>query len=153
MVLSSTVSHELKTPISSIKMGLQLRSDDRIGSFNGEQKKLIEIIQGDCERVLKITGELLNLTQLESGNIQMNFVPTQPASIIQYAVNAVQVSASQKNLKLEITPPENLPSIHADPDKTAWVLINFLTSALRFAPEDSTIGVCAEQMKTPSNSL
>ncbi len=141
----ATVSHELKTPISSIKMGLKLLGDDRIGQSNDEQKKLIETIQGDCERLLKITGELLNLTQIESGNIQMNFKPTPPASIIQYAANAVLVQASQKRLKLEITASDILPPVQADPDKTAWVLINFLTNAARFAPEDSTVGVRAEQ--------
>ena len=141
----ATVSHELKTPISSIKMGLTLLSDDRIGQSNDEQKKLITTIQGDCERLLKITGELLNLTQIESGNIQMNIKPSHPSSIIQYATNAVAVQAQQKKLKLDVTIPDFLPPVQADPDKSAWVLINFLTNAVRFAPEDSTIGVRAEQ--------
>jgi PAS domain S-box-containing protein len=140
----ATVSHELKTPISSIKMGLTLLKDERIGSINPEQQKLIDTIQGDSDRLLKITGELLNLTQLESGNIQLNLKPTAPSSIIQYALNAVQVKAAAKQLNIVVSCPETLPSVLADPDKTAWVLINFLTNAIRFSPEDSTIDVSAE---------
>jgi signal transduction histidine kinase len=129
-------------------MGLTLLKDERIGSLNPEQRKLIDTIQGDSDRLLKITGELLNLTQLESGNIQLNLKPTAPFSIIQYALNAVQVTAAAKQLNIVVRCPETLPSVLADPDKTAWVLINFLTNAIRFSPEDSTIDVCAELIET-----
>src|SRR6202012_2386520 len=53
----ATISHELKTPIASIKMGLKLLEDDRIGTLNEEQKKLVENIKDDSQRLLRITGE------------------------------------------------------------------------------------------------
>jgi NtrC-family two-component system sensor histidine kinase KinB len=65
----ATVSHEFKTPISSIKMSLQLLEKDEIGKLNAEQRNLIHSIKDDATRLLKITGELLNMTQVESGNI------------------------------------------------------------------------------------
>lgn len=63
----STISHELKTPISAIMMSLQLLEDDRVGDLNEEQKELAQSIQDNSERLLNITGELLNMTQVESG--------------------------------------------------------------------------------------
>jgi len=67
-----TVSHEFKTPISSIKMGLQLLESNRIGELNAEQKNLVDGIKEDTQRLLKITSELLNITQIESGLMQLN---------------------------------------------------------------------------------
>ncbi len=72
----ATVSHELKTPISAIKMSLQLLEDERIGTANGEQKQLIQNIADEADRLLKITGELLNMTQVETGKIQLNLQPS-----------------------------------------------------------------------------
>jgi len=67
----SNNSHELKTPISSIKMSLKLLEDERIGKINEEQRKMINHIKDDTTRLLKISGELLDLAQVETGNIQL----------------------------------------------------------------------------------
>ena len=67
-----TVSHEFKTPIASIQMGLQLLENKQIGELNDEQTNLVSGIKEDSNRLLKITGELLNITQVESGSIQLN---------------------------------------------------------------------------------
>ena len=68
----ATISHELKTPISSIKLSLKLLSDERIGHLNQEQQQLIGNIMEDSQRLLTITGELLDLAQVETGHIQLN---------------------------------------------------------------------------------
>jgi nitrogen fixation/metabolism regulation signal transduction histidine kinase len=68
----STISHELKTPISAILMSLQLLTDNRVGGLNPEQKKLSDSIRENGERLLSITGELLNMTQVESGVLQLS---------------------------------------------------------------------------------
>ena len=67
----STVSHEMKTPISSILMSLQLLGDDRLGTLNGEQKQLVTSIKESSDRLLSITGELLNMTQIETGKLKL----------------------------------------------------------------------------------
>jgi len=63
----ATISHELKTPISAIKMSLKLLENEKVGSLNPEQNQLLENIKSDSQRLLNITGELLDLTQVESG--------------------------------------------------------------------------------------
>ena len=68
----ATISHELKTPIASIKMSLKLLEDERIGALNVDQKKFINDIKEDSQRLLTITGELLDLAQVETGNIKLN---------------------------------------------------------------------------------
>ena len=139
--LLATISHELKTPISSIKMSAKLIDDTRIGDLNGEQKDLIKNINEDADRLLRITGELLNMTQLESGNIQLKLQRVSPKDIIMDAVQAVQVQLEQKNLRLKTDCPENLPMVFADQDKTSWVLINLLTNAIKYSPEGSDVTI------------
>jgi PAS domain S-box-containing protein len=139
----ATVSHELKTPISSIKMSAQLLSDDRIGPLGHEQKELIQSIRDDADRLLKITGELLNMTQVETGNIQLKIQPSFPGTIIEQALQAVQFQANQKNISLINQTTDSLPLVMADSEKTVWVLINFLTNAIKYSPEGSEIEVQA----------
>jgi PAS domain S-box-containing protein len=140
----ATVSHELKTPISSIKMSAQLLNDTRIGSLNDEQQELIQSIRDDSERLLKITGELLNISQAETGQIHLNIHPVDPKKIITYAVDTMKKQASSKNIQINLNIPEQLPMVQADDEKTAWVLTNFLSNAVRYSYEQSTVTVSAE---------
>ena len=135
----ATIFHELKTPISSIKMSLKLLEDVRIGPLNPEQKKLITDIKGDSQRLLKITTELLDMTQVESGNIQFNIQEVSPVQIVDQAFSAVRSIADEKKINIEKKIPANLPLIKADADKTAWVLLNFLTNAIRYSHEGEKI--------------
>lgn len=135
----ATVSHELKTPISSIKMSLLLLRQQNTQSGNDEQQQLLESIEEDSNRLLKITGELLNMTQVETGNIQLNIQRNRPDEMIRYAADAVSSLAERKQIALRLELAPALPDIHADVDKTAWVLVNFLTNAIRYSPENSPV--------------
>ncbi len=137
----ATVSHELKTPIASIKFSLQLLERAETGSMNDDQKHLIESIKEDSQRLLKITGELLDISQLETGKIQLQIEKADPYNIINLALEAVKKQAENKNIEIKVISEENLPDIQADSEKTAWVLINFLTNAITYSPTDSKIKV------------
>jgi NtrC-family two-component system sensor histidine kinase KinB len=142
----ATISHELKTPISSIKMSLKLLKDNRVGSINTEQEQLVNHIKDDNDRLLKITSELLEISQVETGNIQLNFVPVDPMQIVDYAVSSIKVQAEQKQVKLEIIRDEALSKVQVDIEKTAWVLVNFLSNALRYSTEKSAIIIAVKSI-------
>jgi PAS domain S-box-containing protein len=146
----ATVSHELKTPIASIKLSLQLLENEKTGDMNDDQKQLVESIKDDSQRLLKITGELLNLSQLETGNIQLNIGKSNPHEIVKYAVEAVKVQADQKQIQLVIDANENLKNVKADAEKTGWVLINYLSNAIRYSSEKSTILI---KLKEENNQM
>ncbi|PIF33276.1 PAS/PAC sensor signal transduction histidine kinase [Flavobacterium sp. 9] len=143
----ATVSHELKTPIASIKLSLQLLQNTKTGDMNDDQKQLVESIKDDSQRLLKITGELLNLSQLETGNIQLNIEKSNPYAIVNYATEAVKVQADQKQIKLIIDADENLQNVKADSEKTGWVLINYLSNAITYSSEKSTIIIKLKEEK------
>jgi len=146
----ATVSHELKTPIASIKLSLQLLEQANTGKLNDGQRQLIDSIADDSQRLLKITGELLELSQVETGNIQLNIDKSDPQEIVNYAVEAVKVQAEQKQIEIVVESGEKLPQIKADHEKTSWVLINFLTNAIRYSAEGSKIWV---QLKTEQEKV
>jgi PAS domain S-box-containing protein len=144
----ATVSHELKTPISSIKMSLQLLENTSTGTINDDQKQLIDSIKDDSQRLLKITGELLELSQLETGNIQLNIEKSSPNAIAKYAIEAVKVQAEQKQIEIILEVDTTLSEVKADSEKSSWVLINFLTNAIRYSSENSVVTVKLKQEKT-----
>ncbi|MDI5887236.1 ATP-binding protein [Flavobacterium yafengii] len=135
----ATVSHELKTPIASIKLSLQLLEKPGTGKINEEQEQLIESIKEDSQRLLKITGELLDMAQLETGNIHLSIEKSNPYQMVKYAIDAVKVRADQKEIELIIDGEDELPDVKADSEKTGWVLINFLTNAITYSSNQSKI--------------
>ncbi len=143
----ATISHELKTPISSIKMSLKLLEDDRIGQVNTEQRQLLGNIDDDTRRLLQITGELLDMAQVETGKLNLNFGSTHPQNIVDYAVKAVKFTAEQKQVTISVSYEENLPEVRADLDKTTWVLINLLSNAIKYSHERSSVDLVVKRGK------
>ncbi|MBL7902362.1 MAG: HAMP domain-containing protein [Bacteroidia bacterium] len=137
----ATISHEFKTPISSIKLSLQLLNKHDIGHLNDEQKHLLTSINDDADRLLKITGELLNMAQVDSGNIQLAIGPSDPMEIVSYAIEANKMAAEQKKIKINVQRPEHLPKVLADTEKSAWVLTNLISNAIRYSYENSVIHI------------
>lgn len=136
-----TVSHEFKTPISSIQMGIQLLENAKTGNLNPEQKDLVTGIKEDADRLLKITSELLNVTQVESGSIQLKMTSTEIDKIVEYALKANKSAAELKQIKIVFDKEENLDFVFADHDKTAWVLTNLLSNAIRYSHENGEIKI------------
>ena len=111
----STISHELKTPIAAIMMSLQLLEDKRVGALNDEQEQLSKSIKENSERLLGITGELLNMTQVEAGKLQLMPKITKPIELF------------------------------VDSEKIAWVLTNLLSNAIRYSKENGRVVIGAKQ--------
>ena len=142
----STISHELKTPISAIMMSLQLLEDKRVGVLNGEQEQLSKNIKDNSQRLLDITGELLNMTQVEAGKLQMMPKITKPIELIEYAIKANQVQADKFNIQIEVEYPEDkIGKLFVDSEKIAWVLTNLLSNAIRYSPENGRVVIGARQ--------
>ena len=142
----ATISHELKTPISSIQMSLKLLEDKRIGETNSEQKQLIRSVKEDSERLLKITGELLNMTQVETGKIHLSIQQADVKEIIRYAIDATKTQAEQKKVLVEVHCPEDVQTVNADTEKTAWVLTNLISNAIRYSNDNSKVVVSAKSI-------
>lgn len=141
----STISHELKTPISAILMSLKLLDDNRVGEMNDEQKALSHSIRESSDRLLEITGELLKMTQVETGKLQLNPKITKPIELIDYAIKANRVQADRFGCHIEVEYPEKISKLFVDSEKIAWVLTNLLSNAIHYTPENGRIIIGAHQ--------
>ena len=142
----STISHELKTPIAAIMMSLQLLEDKRVGELNDEQEQLSKSIKENSERLLSITGELLNMTQVEAGKLPLMPKITKPIELIEYAIKANQVQADKFNIQIEVEyPEEKIGKLFVDSEKIAWVLTNLLSNAIRYSKENGRVVIGARQ--------
>ncbi len=137
----ATISHELKTPISSILLSLHLLENEKTGLLNKEQFALVDSCAEDANRLLKLTAELLNFTQVETGKIQLNILPSALCDMIKYAIAANKSFADQKGISFEVNMPEYLPHVMVDKEKTAWVLTNIISNAIRYSGEGLKIVV------------
>src|SRR6185369_15491856 len=89
----ATISHELKTPIASLQMCVKLLQDDRVGSLNEEQSTITKTLGDEVSRISKITNELLDLSQVETGNIKLSIKKADSADIVRLAAEAVKFPA------------------------------------------------------------
>lgn len=143
----SVISHELKTPLSAIMMSLKLLNDKRIGNMNEEQINLSKSIEDNSNRLLSITGELLKMTQVEAGGLQLNPKITKPIELIDYAINATRVLAERWGCNIEVEyPKEKIAKLFVDSEKIAWVVTNLLSNAIHYSPENSRIIIGARQI-------
>jgi two-component system, NtrC family, sensor histidine kinase KinB len=141
----ATISHELKTPLASSDFSLRLLEDERVGSLTTEQKELVQHLKDDNQRLLRILSELLDLSQVESGKIQLNLQPVAVTEIISKALAAVQNAAKEKNIQVKQQIAENLPVMLADAEKAGWIINNFLTNAIRYSAQNDHITIKAHQ--------
>jgi signal transduction histidine kinase len=135
----ATISHELKTPIASLQLGIKLLYDDRVGKLNEEQLNIVRTINDETVRLSRITSELLDISQVETGNIKLNLQKVDPLDIVNYALESVKFHAERKKVIIQTVFPDSLPPVRADRDKATWVLVNLLTNAIRYSPENGTV--------------
>lgn len=143
----ATISHELKTPLASSGFSIKLLEDERVGQLSAEQKDLIQNLKQDNQRMLRILSELLNMSQVEAGKIQLDIVEIIPEELADTAIHAVTNTAGQKNISIQKEYGKDLRKVFADHEKTGWVLNNFLTNAVKHSPENSTVTVSIRQVE------
>jgi NtrC-family two-component system sensor histidine kinase KinB len=141
--LISTVSHELKTPLTSVRMALYLLVEKTVGPLNEKQHDLVDTAREDADRLLRTLNDLLDLAKLEQGPTQLDLRPISPAKLVENAVYAVRESASAANITISTEIKPKLPEIRIDQQRVAYVFANFLTNAIKYSPEDTAIHVSA----------
>ncbi|WP_341695041.1 sensor histidine kinase [Flavobacterium arundinis] len=141
----ATVSHEFKTPISSMKMSLQLLENQKTGRLNAEQKNLVESIKDDTNRLLRTTGELLNITQVETGKTSLTVASCDVGTLVAESIESNKVQATAKNIQMETDVPLGFPEILADAGKTQWIISNIISNAIRYSYENSVVTIRAVQ--------
>jgi NtrC-family two-component system sensor histidine kinase KinB len=128
-----------------MKMSLQLLKNEQTGNLNEEQRSLVDSIKEDTERLLRTTGELLNITQVETGKTSLEIVSCELSALVDEAIEANKQQATAKQISIEYNAIVGLPEILADSQKTAWVISNLISNAIRYSYENSSIYISSKQ--------
>ncbi|AOY77953.1 HAMP domain-containing histidine kinase [Clostridium formicaceticum] len=146
----STVSHEFRTPLTSMSMGTGLLLEGIPGPLTENQKELVEAMKEDQERLKNLVNDLLDLSRIESGKIEMNIRGNELKKIVEESVKAFEHQAKDKNIELSYCIEENLPLVRADFNKVSWILINLIGNAMRYTPRDGSGKIQIEGKRTGS---
>jgi len=142
--LVATLSHELKTPLTSIAMAGELLEREK-DNLDPRRQELMEVIREETQRIRQLADGLLNLARGEAAAIAVSNVPLDFARLVAAVVEAFAIQAEQKRVRLAAHLSEPSLEAHGDPVKLSWVLSNLISNALRYTPSGGAIDVSAER--------
>ena len=132
---TSTVSHELRTPLASIKTAIDLVVKKMVGEINAEQEEVLGRAKNNVDRLKRLIDDILDLTKIESGKMQMNFLVNDINKIIQDVIEAQKDVAQSRELYLKTELNNQLPKVPFDSDRMVQVLNNLLSNAIKFTKQ------------------
>jgi signal transduction histidine kinase len=129
----ATVSHEIKTPLTSIRMMLHLLLEKKYGPLAPAQEEMLQTALGDCERLLRTLHHLLDISRFEAGSEQMILRPAAPEALLLDCEATVREEAARRGLVVERTVAASLPPVEADDTRFPHALANLAGNAVKFA--------------------
>ncbi len=148
--LIATVSHELKTPLTSVRMALYLLFEKTVGGLNEKQLDLVTAAREDADRLLKTLNDLLDLAKLEQGPTPLQLKDSSPAEMVEAAERAARELAHAGGIALKTEVAPNLPKVHIDPQRIAYVFTNLITNAIKYSPAGGEVILRAQMGETRS---
>ncbi len=144
--LVATLSHELKTPLTSLALSAELLDRDK-GNLEPKQRELLATASEDIGRIRHLADDLLNLARGETGTISIRGITVDLAGVISAVIGTFALQAEQKGITLRGAIAESTPAVLADPVKLSWVVSNLIGNAMRYTPSGGTITIssCGEK--------
>ncbi len=144
--LNST-SHELRTPVASIKGYIQMLLKQTLGNITEEQKKALEVLLRNTNRLDHLIQDILDISRLESGTMKFITEKTDVTKMVNEIAETMQASADLKRIKINIDIQKEIPDLMIDQERIKQVLMNLVDNAIKFSPDSSTINIKARKEK------
>lgn len=141
----ATVSHEFRTPLTSLNMTVDILAEEVLGQINERQRELLVAAKDDAQRLTKLVKELLDLSRLESGKYKMKMGPIKLRELVDESLRPLILLVSEKQIDLKIDVDQSLPICWGDQHQLSWVITNLMNNALRYTPERGSVTVAAEK--------
>jgi signal transduction histidine kinase/GGDEF domain-containing protein len=149
----SVASHELRTPLAAIKNSVQLMISGKTGEINENQAKFLSMAERNINRLTNILNDLLNLSRIESGKIDVKFEELDVRNPIEFVVSSLKPQADGKSVCLRTEMSQQLPSVYGDREKLEQILTNLLGNAIKFTPEGGEVVVSAQPLNALERKL
>jgi len=137
----SMASHQLRTPLTSIKGYISMLMDGDVGKVSNEQKHLLQEAFISSERMVRLIGDFLNVSRLQTGKFIIDKHPLDLAKVVEQEVEGLGPNANARGLKFVYKKPKNFPLLDLDENKIQQVIMNFSDNAIYYSKENSTIKI------------
>jgi len=142
--LISTVSHQLKTPLTSIRMAIHLLLEEKTGVLTEKQAELLIAARDDSDRLYTTVEDLLDISRMESGRAQIDCHAISPLALILHAVEPFQSAFKDQGISLTIEVPDDLPAVWADKIRIDHVFSNLLSNTLKYTGPGGSVTLAAQ---------
>ncbi len=142
------VSHELKTPLTSMGMAVSILGDGIAGTLSEKQKELISSMREDYNRLNKLVKEILELSRIESGGIKLDYEHVDLNRLLKETVKAFDLQCKEKNININFSSNDDIPTISADYDYLSRAVGNFIGNSIKFTQNGGEISVDTEHAGT-----
>jgi signal transduction histidine kinase len=139
--LVATVAHEFRTPLTSLRMAIHLCVEETVGPLTDKQLDLLQAARQDTERLQQIVDDLLDLSRIQSGRMELHRRPVAAETFLREAAAPFLGAAREKNITLRTEIYPGLGELDVDPDRMHLVLANLIGNALRYTPAGGTVTV------------
>ena len=137
----SVASHELRTPMTSIKGSVDLILGGCVGEVSPEAQELLEVAHSACERMIRLINNILDLSKIEAGQIQLRLESIDLADVVERSLRSINPLAVQAGITLKPSLPSGLPPVEADKDRMEQVITNLVSNAIKFSPTNGEVEV------------
>jgi signal transduction histidine kinase len=135
----SMVSHELRTPMTAIKGYVDLMGSGAAGAVTEMQGEFLQIIRSNVGRLSSLVGDLLDLSRIEAGKIQLRFTPVSIPMMVRQVAQTLRNQYAEKGLTLEFDLPADLPTAYGDSDRIIQILTNLMSNAYKYTPQGKVV--------------
>jgi len=139
----SIVSHELKTPLTSITGFVRLLAAERVGPITEKQRHYLDIVQKQSESLTQLINDLLDLSRIEEGIIEVRHEPVRLAEVIDGVTQQLDNMAQERKISLKLEIPGDLPDVNGDSDRLGQVFMNLIHNAIKFTQPGGVVKVKA----------
>jgi signal transduction histidine kinase len=141
----STVSHELKTPLTSVQMAIHLLLEEAVGPLNAKQIELLLAARQDSDRLLAMVNDMLDLTRIEQGRLRLELVPVRPNELMAQAAERFEARARDAGIAIRTSGEIDLPPVMADHERIGHVFDNLINNALQHTDRGGSISLAAQK--------
>jgi PAS domain S-box-containing protein len=140
-----TMSHELRTPMTAIKGFTQLLAMGSLGPLNDTQREFVSTIHSNTERMINLINDVLDITKIESGSIELELRPLHLAEALSGVMAELQSLSEERRHNITVSIPPGLPLVRADAHRLHQILYNLISNAIKYTPREGQVWIEARE--------